>query len=80
MASGMEYDALNIGTLVPGGEVEGTELRAGEVGFLHGAIKSVDDARVGDTITLARAAHPDGPLPGYAEPVPMVNCGLEPDP
>ena len=63
MASGMEYDALNIGTLVPGGEVEGTELRAGEVGFLHGAIKSVDDARVGDTITLARAAHPDGPLP-----------------
>ena len=31
MASGMEYDALNIGTLVPGGEVEGTELRAGEV-------------------------------------------------
>ena len=49
-----------------------------KVGFLHGAIKSVDDARVGDTITLASEPHPDGALPGYAEPVPMVYCGLFP--
>jgi len=38
----------------------------------------VDDARVGDTITLASEPHPDGALPGYAEPVPMVYCGLFP--
>ena len=49
-----------------------------QVGFLHGAIKSVDDARVGDTITLAREPAPLGALPGYAEPVPMVYCGLFP--
>jgi len=78
MASGMECDALAVGTLLPGGERETSLLRAGEVGFLHGAIKSVDDARVGDTITLAREPAPLGALPGYAEPVPMVYCGLFP--
>jgi GTP-binding protein LepA len=52
-------------------------LHAGEVGYLCAAIKEIGDARVGDTITLAkeRAAEP---LAGYAEPTPMVYCGLFP--
>ena len=77
-ASGVEYDALSVGTLVPGGERETAILRAGEVGFLHGAIKSVDDARVGDTLVNARETAPMDALPGYSEPVPVVYCGLFP--
>ena len=53
-------------------------LRAGEVGYMHGAIKSVNDARVGDTMIAARAEEAPEPLPGYQEPVPVVYCGLFP--
>ncbi|HEY9645818.1 MAG TPA: elongation factor 4, partial [Chroococcidiopsis sp.] len=38
---------------------------------------SVDDARVGDTITLAQSPAAE-PLPGYTEAKPMVFCGLFP--
>jgi len=34
-------------------QIKVDQLRAGEVGYLSAAIKKVDDARVGDTITLA---------------------------
>ncbi|HWB72864.1 MAG TPA: translation elongation factor 4 [Egibacteraceae bacterium] len=52
-------------------------LGPGEVGYLTAAIKQVDQARVGDTVTdHARPAA--APLPGYREPTPMVFCGLYP--
>ena len=50
------------------------------MGFLHGAIKSVDDARVGDTITLARDPHPDGALPANPNPNPSPNSTPSPNP
>jgi len=55
-------------------------LHGGEVGYITGAIKSIAEARVGDTITLAQHAADASvtPLPGYREPVPMVYCGLYP--
>lgn len=52
-------------------------LQAGEVGYIVAGIKSVEDTRVGDTVTLAdRPA--DAPLPGYKEIKPMVYAGLFP--
>jgi GTP-binding protein LepA len=51
-------------------------LSAGEVGWLHANIKTVSDARVGDTIT--DAARPAPPLPGFEEMKPMVFAGLYP--
>ena len=36
------------------------------------AIKEIGDARVGDTMTLARAKDAVEPLAGYSEPTPMV--------
>jgi GTP-binding protein LepA len=52
-------------------------LQAGEVGYIIAGIKSVEDTRVGDTVTLAD--HPaDKPLPGYKEIKPMVFAGLFP--
>jgi GTP-binding protein LepA len=53
------------------------ELHAGEVGYLAAAIKAVEDARVGDTLTQANAPAAQ-PLPGYEEAKPMVFCGLFP--
>jgi GTP-binding protein LepA len=52
-------------------------LGPGEVGYFTAAIKEVDQARVGDTVTDARRPAPE-PLPGYREPTPMVFSGLYP--
>ena len=76
MASTKEYQIDELGILSPT-QIQVEELHAGEVGYLAAAIKSVEDARVGDTITLATAPAP-APLPGYTEAKPMVFCGLFP--
>ncbi len=76
MVSKKEFEIDELGVLSPT-QVQVDELHAGEVGYFAAAIKSVADARVGDTITLARQAAPE-PLPGYVEAKPMVFCGLFP--
>lgn len=76
MASGKEYEIDEIGVLSPN-QIQVTELHAGEVGYFAAAIKAVEDARVGDTITLADKPASE-PLPGYTEAKPMVFCGLFP--
>ncbi|MDA0265562.1 MAG: translation elongation factor 4 [Cyanobacteria bacterium] len=76
MISGKEYDIDELGVLSPN-QVQVDELHAGEVGYISAAIKSVEDARVGDTITLVKAPATE-PLPGYVEAKPMVFCGLFP--
>ena len=76
MASGKEYEIDELGVLSPN-QVQVEELHAGEVGYFAAAIKAVEDARVGDTITLVETPAPE-PLPGYTEAKPMVFCGLFP--
>ncbi len=76
MASGKEYEIDELGVLSPQ-QIQVEELHAGEVGYIAAAIKAVEDARVGDTITLAKAKASE-PLPGYTEAKPMVFCGLFP--
>lgn len=76
MASKKEYEIDELGVLSPT-QIQVDELHAGEVGYIAAAIKSVEDARVGDTITLAK--NPAAAmLPGYTEAKPMVFCGLFP--
>jgi GTP-binding protein LepA len=76
MASGKEYEIDELGVLSPT-QIQVDSLHAGEVGYFAAAIKSVEDARVGDTITLAKGAA-ESALPGYVEAKPMVFCGLFP--
>lgn len=76
MASGKEYELDELGVLSPN-QIRVDDLHAGEVGYLAAAIKAVEDARVGDTITLANAAA-TSPLPGYTQAKPMVFCGMFP--
>ncbi|KAK9806043.1 hypothetical protein WJX73_008695 [Symbiochloris irregularis] len=71
-----EFEVLEVGALAPKPVVV-DELYAGEVGWLSASIRSVADARVGDTITLKRKPA-DAALPGYTEVRPMVYCGLFP--
>lgn len=76
MASGKEYEIDELGVLSPS-QVQVDELHAGEVGYFAAAIKAVEDARVGDTITLSKTKAVEA-LPGYAEANPMVFCGMFP--
>ena len=76
MASNKFYELDEIGIMAPD-QQKVNDLHAGEVGYLAASIKSVADARVGDTITLFNAPAKDA-LPGYKEANPMVFCGLFP--
>jgi GTP-binding protein LepA len=53
------------------------ELAAGEVGFMFANIKTVSDAKIGDTITSAESPALE-PLPGFEEVKAMVFAGLYP--
>lgn len=76
MATEAEFDVTEVGCFVPG--VSQTDiLEMGQVGYLAASIKTVRDARVGDTVT--DAANPAAyALPGYRKATPMVYCGLYP--
>ena len=76
MASGSESEALEVGVFSPAPE-EVASLSAGEVGYIATGLKSVGDAPVGDTITLARKPAIE-PLKGYQPLKPMVFAGLYP--
>ena len=76
MATGATYDITEILVHSPK-EVKVDELYAGEVGCICASIKSINDVKVGDTIT--NALNPvSKPLPGYKPMKPMVFCGLYP--
>ncbi|WCJ37706.1 Elongation factor 4 [Euphorbia peplus] len=76
MASKKDYYADEIGVLSPN-QLQVEELFAGEVGYFSASIRSVADARVGDTITH-HGRKAEKSLPGYKEATPMVFCGLFP--
>jgi GTP-binding protein LepA len=52
-------------------------LQAGQVGYLIGNIKSLDQVHIGDTVTVP-GDNAAPPLPGYKSPKRMVYCGLYP--
>lgn len=76
VSNGRTYVVERVGTLTPKLNVV-EALHAGEVGVMTAAIKSVEDANVGDTITDATTTNIT-PLPGFKEVHPMVFCGLYP--
>ena len=77
MATGAEFDVVECGYLRATRLEPADELCAGEVGYIAASIKTVGDARVGDTVTLA-SRPAEEPLPGYRAVNPMVFCGIYP--
>lgn len=76
MASGAEYEVLELGVRTPE-EKSKEKLQTGEVGWLSASIKSIQDVDVGDTITHSNRPAEEQ-LPGYRKLNPMVYCGLYP--
>lgn len=77
MAVGSEFDVVDVGYLLPNGMLPMDEISAGEVGFITASIKSVQDVRVGDTVTTASNGASEA-LPGYKEVKSMVYSGIYP--
>jgi len=76
MANKKQYDAEELGILRMGRQKVDT-LTAGDVGYIIGSVKDIQDTRVGDTITLANNPATD-PIPGFEEVKPMVFSGIYP--
>jgi GTP-binding protein LepA len=76
MSTGATFAVDSVGCFRPGLE-KTAQISAGEVGFITAAMKTIGEARVGDTITLASNPAPAA-LAGYREAKPMVFCGLYP--
>ncbi|HCA55798.1 MAG TPA: elongation factor 4, partial [Ruminococcaceae bacterium] len=77
MSTGAEFNVVECGFMRATSLEPAQALYAGEVGYIAASIKTVSDARVGDTVTLV--ANPAAePLPGYRAVQPMVFCGIYP--
>lgn len=76
MATKKTFEVTEVGVFRPYlANIDG--LDAGQVGFVAGSIKNVQDVRVGDTITSVDNPAAEA-LPGYRKVTPMVYCGLYP--
>ena len=77
MATGAEFTLVEVGHMGATNLSPCAQLQAGEVGYLTASIKTVQDTRVGDTVTLANNPTAEA-LPGYRQVKPMVFCGIYP--
>nr|WP_040466711.1 translation elongation factor 4 [Eremococcus coleocola] len=76
MSNGKTFEVNEVGVFSPH-PVQRDYLMVGDVGYLTASIKTIQDTRVGDTITLA--SNPtDQALEGYRKMNPMVYAGLYP--
>ncbi len=75
-SNGSSHEIEGLGFQAPK-PVPSDELTAGEVGFVFANIKTVSDAKIGDTI-MDDANPAAEPLPGFQEIKPMVFAGLYP--
>jgi GTP-binding protein LepA len=76
MAQGQDYEIDQIGVFSPKPEPI-DDLGPGEVGFVVANIKTVSDAKIGDTITETNRPTEQA-FPGFKELKPMVFAGLYP--
>lgn len=77
MSTGARFTVVEVGFMRPTSLESKDKLSSGEVGYITASIKSVGDARVGDTVTTAQNPAKEA-LPGYRDATPMVFCGIYP--
>ena len=77
IATGAEFETVEVGYFGAGQYIPCDELSAGMVGYMTASIKNLKETRVGDTITDAENPCAEA-LPGYKKVNPMVYCGLYP--
>ncbi len=76
MSTGAIHEVLKVGVFTPDA-MERQDLSAGEVGFIVANVKTLADAKVGDTVTHFQRPAP-APLEGFKEVRPMVFSGIFP--
>lgn len=76
MSNGKTFDVTEVGIFTPKA-IGRAFLATGDVGYIAASIKTVQDTRVGDTVTLADNPAAE-PLHGYKQMNPMVFAGLYP--
>ncbi|MDE0828748.1 MAG: translation elongation factor 4, partial [Vicinamibacterales bacterium] len=76
MARGLDHDVEQVGVFSPKPVVM-PELGVGDVGFVIAGIKTVSDAKIGDTLTET-SRRTANPCDGFTEVKPMVFAGLYP--
>jgi GTP-binding protein LepA len=76
MGSEERFELLEVGCYSPKPTAL-PALRAGEVGYVIAGLKDIEALRVGDTVTRVEDPASE-PLPGYAQVLPTVFCGLYP--
>ncbi len=76
MAAKMTYPVEKVGIFTPKTK-EVSQLNPGEIGYIIAGIKSVGDARVGDTITEENRQTSE-PLKGFKPSIPVVFCSIFP--
>ncbi|AXY25481.1 elongation factor 4 [Suicoccus acidiformans] len=76
MSNGKNFDVVEVGVFGPN-PIKRDYLMVGDVGYITANIKTIQDTRVGDTITLADNPTQE-PLDGYRQMNPMVFAGLYP--
>ena len=77
MATGAEFQTVEIGYMGATELIPSGTLKAGEVGYITASIKSIQDTKVGDTVTNAQNPCKEA-LPGYRNVNPMVFSGIYP--
>ena len=77
MATGSTFNVVECGYMRATSLEPREGLYAGEVGYITASIKSLQDAQVGDTVTLTKNPA-EMPLPGYRKVQSMVFCGIYP--
>ncbi|MBQ8842666.1 MAG: translation elongation factor 4 [Ruminiclostridium sp.] len=77
MATGAEFQVVELGYMGATSLNSTGELKAGEVGYIAASIKSIGDTKVGDTVTTVENPAEE-PLEGYRNVNPMVFSGIYP--
>ena len=77
MATGAEFQLVEVGHMGATALAPCGELKAGDVGYFTASIKTLEQTRVGDTVTL-KSRPCEQALPGYRKVTPMVFCGIYP--
>lgn len=77
MATGAEFQLVEVGHMGATALAPCGELKAGDVGYFTASIKTLEQTRVGDTVTL-KSRPCEEALPGYRKVTPMVFCGIYP--
>ncbi|WP_022796254.1 translation elongation factor 4 [Bavariicoccus seileri] len=76
MSNNKEFEVVEVGVMTPKA-LKRDYLMVGDVGYITASIKTIQDTRVGDTVTLANYPAKEA-LAGYRKMNPMVYCGLYP--